>query len=583
MVRTLHHRGPDEEGSVTLPGVGLGMRRLAIVDLAGGQQPISNETGDDPARRQRRDLQLPRAAAGARGARARGSTRDSDIEVLVHAYEEWGEEFLGAAARHVRAGDVGRPHADAARGARPRRREAALLDADAAGPAARPRRSRRCWSRPEVSRELDPEALDQFLTYEYVIAPRTILKGMHKLPPAHYPALSRRRSRRCSRYWDAADVPLRDVDGRRRRRGAARGARRQRSRSQMMADVPLGAFLSGGIDSSAIVALHERSVARSRSTPSASASTTAPTTSCRTRARSPRCSRRTIASGPVIAGPRRRCSSSWSCTSTSRSPTSRCSRPSSCRSWRASTSRSCCRATAATSCSAATTPIEAQALAARLRLDGRRADAGAGRRSRRRAAADRRRRRASSTRSSASSPAPTTRAGRSRALPLDGVSRRAATRRGSTRRPARGAGRQRRLRAGARRARRDSASDDLLNRQLYADLSLYLADDILVKVDRMSMATSLETRAPFLDARRDGAGVLDARAPEDPQRRAQVDPEAGDEGRGARRDPASQEGRLQHPDEELAAPRAAAADARPAVARSASAAAACSSRRRSRG
>ena len=46
MVRMLHHRGPDEEGSVTLPGVGLGMRRLAIVDLAGGQQPILNETGD---------------------------------------------------------------------------------------------------------------------------------------------------------------------------------------------------------------------------------------------------------------------------------------------------------------------------------------------------------------------------------------------------------------------------------------------------------------------------------------------------------------------------------------------------------
>jgi asparagine synthase (glutamine-hydrolysing) len=94
MVRTLHHRGPDEEGSVALTGVGLGMRRLSIVDLAGGQQPFNNETDTIQLVANgeiynftdlRKDLE-----ANGHSFRSR-----SDIEVLVHAYEEWGPEFLG--------------------------------------------------------------------------------------------------------------------------------------------------------------------------------------------------------------------------------------------------------------------------------------------------------------------------------------------------------------------------------------------------------------------------------------------------------------------------------------------------------
>jgi asparagine synthase (glutamine-hydrolysing) len=96
-----------------------------------------------------------------------------------------------------------------------------------------------------------PEALDQFLTYEYIIAPRTILKGVHKLPPGHY-LTYRDGEVDVRRYWDAAASPsARGPKTRRPRRCASARARRG---SQMMADVPLGAFLSGGIDSSAIVA-----------------------------------------------------------------------------------------------------------------------------------------------------------------------------------------------------------------------------------------------------------------------------------------------------------------------------------------
>ena len=97
--------------------------------------------------------------------------------------------------------------------------------------------------RPDVSRALDPIALDQFLTYEYVLAPRTMIKGVHKVPPAHF-LRYRIGEATVHRYWDAADVPLkewRDDEA----AAALKGALQRAVRRQLMADVPLGAFLSG--------------------------------------------------------------------------------------------------------------------------------------------------------------------------------------------------------------------------------------------------------------------------------------------------------------------------------------------------
>jgi asparagine synthase (glutamine-hydrolysing) len=93
MVRTLVHRGPDEEGHVLLPGVALGMRRLAIVDLSGGQQPFSNEDGTIQlvANGEIYNFESIKRELAGRGHRFRSR---SDIEVLVHAYEEYGEAFL---------------------------------------------------------------------------------------------------------------------------------------------------------------------------------------------------------------------------------------------------------------------------------------------------------------------------------------------------------------------------------------------------------------------------------------------------------------------------------------------------------
>lgn len=250
MVRMLHHRGPDEEGSVTLPGVGLGMRRLSIVDLAGGQQPFTNEADtvqlvangeiyNFPALR--RDLE-------SHGHRFRSR---SDIEVLVHAYEQWGVDFLSR-LRGMFALALWDGAARTLLAARDRAGEKPLYWTLTPRGLLLASEVKALLVRPDVERELDPEAVDQFLTYEYVIAPRTILKGVHKLPAGHY-LLYRDGQVTVHRYWDAAATrprPWRDDEA----ADALRETLKRAVVSQMMADVPLGAFLSGGIDSSTIVA-----------------------------------------------------------------------------------------------------------------------------------------------------------------------------------------------------------------------------------------------------------------------------------------------------------------------------------------
>ncbi|MDH4064088.1 MAG: asparagine synthase (glutamine-hydrolyzing) [Acidobacteriota bacterium] len=250
MVRTLVHRGPDEEGSVTLPGVGLGMRRLAIVDLAGGQQPFTNET---------HDIQLVANGEIYNFLELRGELASaghtfrsrSDIEVLVHAYEQWGPGFL-TRLRGMFALALWDGRNRTLLAARDRAGEKPLYWTVTPDGLRLASEVKALLVRPDVSRELDAEGLDQFLTYEYILAPRTILKGVNKLPPGSY--LTYRDGRaEVARYWDAASIPLRpwtDAEA----VEALRDRLRRAVTSQMMADVPLGAFLSGGIDSSTLVA-----------------------------------------------------------------------------------------------------------------------------------------------------------------------------------------------------------------------------------------------------------------------------------------------------------------------------------------
>ena len=254
MSDVMSHRGPDGDGFHLGPAVGLGHRRLSIIDVAGGTQPIYNEDGTSVVILNGeiynfRDL---RAALEARGHRF--VTR-SDTEVIVHAYEEHGVACVGElrgmfafalwderSRRMILARDrVGKKplyyvHDD----------ERLLFASEL----------KALLQDPSLKRAVDPEGLADFFALGSVPAPRTILRGIAQLPPAH--ALVWEKGQvRVSEYWD---VP--------------RGAVVQRSegetlemfeavfgeavRLRLVSDVPLGAFLSGGVDSSAVVAAMAR-------------------------------------------------------------------------------------------------------------------------------------------------------------------------------------------------------------------------------------------------------------------------------------------------------------------------------------
>ena len=258
MVSRLHHRGPDDTGLVTLPGVALGLKRLSIIDVAGGRQPIPNEdesitfvgNGEIYNYRELRDELVEL------GHRFRTG---SDMEVVVHGYESWGDEVIsrlnGQFAVALWDGPRRRLLA-----ARDRAGEKPLYYYEGSQGIVFASEIKSLLTRADVPRELDLEALDLFLTYEFVFAPRTIFRGVKKLPPAHLMTVEDGRVT-TRPYWS---VPA-EVDTDRREDEwveALRETLGRAVRSQMMSDVPLGAFLSGGIDSSTVVAFMSEASAR---------------------------------------------------------------------------------------------------------------------------------------------------------------------------------------------------------------------------------------------------------------------------------------------------------------------------------
>lgn len=259
MTDVLAHRGPDGRGihrDVTEEGgVALGHRRLSIIDLAGGKQPLCNEeaTAWLTFNGEIYNYRELRTELKAQGHRFR---TDSDSEVIVHLYEQYG------------TGCVQRLRGMFAFAIWDQRRRRLFLARDRLGQKPlvyRCEQGRLLFASeikallqvPDVPREIDHVALDQYLTYGYVPHPRTIFEGICKLPPAHYGVFDQS-GFTTQRYW-AVDVQSESEETPSKLREQLREELSTAVRLRMRSDVPLGAFLSGGIDSTAIVGLMRES------------------------------------------------------------------------------------------------------------------------------------------------------------------------------------------------------------------------------------------------------------------------------------------------------------------------------------
>ena len=260
MNESQHHRGPDAGGLHFEPGLALGHRRLSIIDLATGQQPLYNEDRSVAVvfngEIYNYQALIPELAARGHIFRTR-----SDTEVIVHGWEEWGaacvERFRGMFAFAL--WDANRETLFLARdrlGVKPLH-YALLPD----GQLVFGSELKSLTAHPGLRRELDAPAIEEYFALGYVAEPRTIYQAARKLPAAHTLTVRRGAALPAPRaYWDVRftlDNPIGERDAQ-----AELIERLEESvRLRLISEVPLGAFLSGGVDSSAVVAMMARASA----------------------------------------------------------------------------------------------------------------------------------------------------------------------------------------------------------------------------------------------------------------------------------------------------------------------------------
>ncbi len=259
MCHEMVHRGPDELG-ISTPGIGVGLGavRLSIIDLAGGHQPISNEEGNlwvvlngeiygfQQLRNQLQNLgHIFKTAC--------------DTEVVVHAYEEWGHDCVN--------------HLDGmfAFAIWDNRRKQLFIARDRLGKKplyyflnnsifAFASEIKSLLRYPKTQSQLDPKALDMFLTFGYIPGPLTIYQDINKLLPGHILIIDESKTMRTWQYWDVPEadqfnlIPSNEENVQQELRRLLE----ESVRARLLADVPVGVFLSGGLDSSIVTALMQK-------------------------------------------------------------------------------------------------------------------------------------------------------------------------------------------------------------------------------------------------------------------------------------------------------------------------------------
>ena len=258
MTRALAHRGPDGEDTFADARVALGHRRLAIIDRAGGTQPMSNAEGSCwiVFNGEVYNHKLLRRELESRGYRFR---TQSDTEAILHAYEEFGPACVDRLEGMFAFAVYDRVKREVFI-ARDRLGKKPLFYATFGGALHFASEMKALWQSPAWDGELDPEALETYLTLGYILAPATVYKSVRKLEPGHW-LLLKDGHVRVKQYWDVE----RFDDDRRNAQvldGQVEADLRVAVAERLESEVPLGAFLSGGIDSGLIVSFMAEALGR---------------------------------------------------------------------------------------------------------------------------------------------------------------------------------------------------------------------------------------------------------------------------------------------------------------------------------
>ncbi len=254
MTTAIEHRGPDEDGHLLEPGVALGMRRLSVIDPTGSRQPVASEDGEVSAVFNGEIYNFRELRDDLRG-RGHRFASDGDGETIIHLYEEYGLRFVD----HLRGMFA------IALWDRPRRRLILVRDrmgvkplyvAETEAGLAFGSEVKSLVAAGLVQPRLDPVAAELFMAWGYVPGPLTLFAGVRKLPPASYLLFADGQVVEQREYWSPWDSPPDSVgdsweeDGER-----LLNLLRTATQARMVSDVPLGVMLSGGLDSSLLTAL----------------------------------------------------------------------------------------------------------------------------------------------------------------------------------------------------------------------------------------------------------------------------------------------------------------------------------------